>query len=267
MLKNQLLTMISAWKANPYTRWQAADQRNGYDRIARQIGEAAKHTVLSGPYQGMKYFGPEGVPAVDRHATTKFLGSFEAELHPWIETLIKESFGQIVHIGSADGYHPVGMAMRCRESSTIVFDTLIAARKACKTLAKQNGVHDRIQLRGFCGTEGLLDVDLEGSLVFSDCGGAEFTILDKMLYPGFRLATILVELHDAFDARVTPRLMSRFSGTHSIEFVSAKERIPADYPLLDGFPIATAKLALDENRSVASDGKPQAWALLRPYSS
>ena len=92
MLKNQLLTMISAWKVNPYTRWQAADHRSlAYDRIAPQIGDAAKHIVLSGPYQGMKYFGPQGVPIIDRHPTTKFLGSFEADLHPWIETLIKDS--------------------------------------------------------------------------------------------------------------------------------------------------------------------------------
>jgi len=76
---------------------------------------------------------------------------------------------------------------------------------------------------------------------------------------------MLVETHDAFDSRVTSRLVSRFSGTHRIEFVSAVARDPKRYSLLNAFPEATARMALDEGRTFTKEGKPQRWALLSPY--
>ena len=159
------------------------------------------------------------------------------------------------------------MALRLPESLSIVFDTLIPCRKACKALAIQNGVHNRIQLRGFCGTEGMSDVDLTGSLLFSDCGGAELTILDPALYPTLRGATMLVELHDAFDDRVTPRLRSRFSATHRMEIRSSVQRDSLSYSFLNAFPPSMGRMAVDERRSFTREGRPQTWALLRPYSS
>jgi hypothetical protein len=113
----------------------------------------------------------------------------------------------------------------------------------------------------------MLDLNLDGALVFCDCGGAELTILDPMLYPSLRKATILVETHDAFDERITPRLRSRYSATHRIEFRNAVQRDASGYSFLEAFPASMAKLAVDERRVLTKEGKPQAWALLRPYSS
>ena len=266
MLNNHLRTFLSAWKVNPYTRWQAADHRSlAYDKVAAEIAIKAEHTVQGGPYKGMRYFGPSGVPIVDQRPTTKLIGSFEEEIHPWIESLIARGFRQVIHIGGGEGYHAVGLMLRMPESNSVVFDTLIPARKACKALARQNGVHDRIQLRGFCGTEGMQDLDMTDTLVMSDCGGAELNILDLKAYPGLKTATILVETHDAFDDRITPRIRSRFSSTHKIEFRSATGRDPARYPFLMEFPPSSAQLAVDEKRERTRDGQAQKWALLTPY--
>lgn len=267
-MRNQLLTMVAAWKATPYTQLRAADHRGwAYDRLTAALSVATDNTIAAGPYKGMKYFGPPGVPIVDRLPTTKLLGSFEEELHPWIETLVSREFQQLIHIGSGEGYHVVGMARRLPFAKTVVFDTLIAARKACRTLADQNKVRDRIQLRGFCEADALLDIELAGSLIFSDCGGAELIMLDPVLYPSLSMATMLVETHDAFDVRVTPRLISRFSATHHIEFVNAAGRDPANYPHLQGLDRDSAEMALAEHRQITKLGKPQAWALLTPYTS
>lgn len=268
MIQNRIHTLVSAWKVNPYTRWRAADHRNlAYDRLAAQVAALAGYCVLGGPYRGMTYFGPDGVPIVDNVPTTKFVGSYEEELHPWIESLVATGASRVVHIGGNEGYHAVGMAIRMPDTTSIVFDTLIPARKACKELAKQNGVHQRMQLRGFCGTEGMLDIDLEGSIVFSDCGGAELTLLDPILYPQLRKATMLVETHDAFDDRITPRLRTRFSATHRIEFRSAVQRDASSYSFLNAFPAAMATMAVDERRRLTKEGRPQSWALLRPYKA
>src|SRR4051812_3775399 len=100
-VRNQLLTMVAAWKATPYTQLRAADHRGWvYDRLTADLAAATDYTVVAGPYAGMKYFGDPGVPIVDRLPTTKFLGSFEEEINPWIETLIRRGFRRIVHIGS-----------------------------------------------------------------------------------------------------------------------------------------------------------------------
>ena len=265
VMRNQLRTIFSTWREVPYTQFQAADVRSlAYDRLTERIAEASGHRVMHGPYKGMRYFGSEGIPIVDELPTTKLVGSFEEEVHPWIETLVARGFRNVIHLGSGEGYHAVGMALRLPEARSVVFDTLIAARKACKELADQNGVRDRMQLRGFCALDGLLDVELEGSLVFSDCGGAELSILDPKLYPALALSTMLVETHDAFDIRVTRRLMTRFSESHSIEFVAARPRDATKYQFLSSFKPDQAQAAVEENRAVTKDGKPQTWALFQP---
>jgi hypothetical protein len=268
MLTKHFRSLLTDWSVALDSKWQAADHRNlAYRRLTAQIGEMCGYRVNAGPYKGMKYFGAGSVPVVDRSPTPRFIGSFEQEIHPWIESIIAESPQQIVHIGGGSGYHAVGMALRVPEAASIVFDTLIPARKACVALARQNCVDDRLEIRGYCGTEGMLDVDLAGALVFCDCGGAEINILDPDRHPLLRLATIIVETHDALDNRITPALRQRFAKTHKIEFKSAIVRDPLKYPLLAELAPSAAQMALDEERSVTADGRPQAWALLRPYSS
>jgi Methylase of polypeptide chain release factors len=267
-MRHQLMSKIAEWKAAPYARLRAARHRGWtYDRITSELCTATGYTVAAGPYAGMNYFGPPGIPIIDSLPTAKLLGSFEEELHPWIETLVERQFERITHIGSGEGYHVIGMARRMPQARTVVFDTLIAARKACWRLAEQNKVRDRVQLRGYCEAGSLRDIDLAGSLIFSDCGGTELIMLDPMLYPALATATMLVETHDAFDVRITPRLIARFSSTHKIEFVSATQRNPANYPALNGVELEIARKALDENRQMSRAGKPQAWALLTPYTS
>ncbi|HZK78007.1 MAG TPA: hypothetical protein VFC35_03800 [Gemmatimonadaceae bacterium] len=67
--------------------------------------------------------------------------------------------------------------------------------------------------------------------------------------------------------RITPRLISRFSSTHQIDFVSVAGRDPGKHHLLSGLPLPSAQMALEENRQVSKLGKPQTWALLTPYTS
>lgn len=264
-MMNQVRRILSAWEVNPYTRLQAADHRGwAYDKLSRQVGALTQYTVSSGPFCGMAYFGPPHVPTVDRHPTTKLIGSFESELHPWIESLVIRGFRTIVNIGGGEGYYAVGLAMRIPESRVVYFDTLVAARKACRGLAEQNKVRDQMQLRGFCGADSLIDIELAGSLIVCDCAGAELALLDPAVYPSMAEATLLVEIHDYFDPRITPRLRARFGKTHVIEDVTAALRNPAAYPVLSGFSESEAQLALDEERKVTRDGRGQRWALLTP---
>ncbi len=267
-MRNQLRTLMAAWRETNYGKLQAADHRGwSYDKLAAQLSSATDYTVIGGPYRGMRYFGEPRIPIIDKSPTAKLIGSFEEELHPWIERLIERAFREVIFIGAAEGYHAVGMAKRMPRSRFVVFDTLIAARHACKQLADQNAVKSRLQLRGFCGAEAFYDLEIAGSLIVSDCGGAELTLLDPVLYPALRTATLLVETHDAFDPRITPRLVSKFKQTHNIDFTEAAPRDPSRYLLPGKLPLESVRMALDEQRKPTRDAKPQRWALLTPYSS
>ncbi|MGK2962886.1 MAG: hypothetical protein ACSLFK_12165 [Gemmatimonadaceae bacterium] len=267
-MRNQLRTLMTAWRETNYGKLQAADHRGwSYDKLAAQLSSATDYTVIGGPYRGMRYFGEPRIPIVDNSPTAKLIGSFEEELHPWIERLIERGFSDVIFIGGGEGYHAVGMARRMELSRFVVFDTLIAARQACNQLAEQNAVKSRMQLRGFCGAEAFYDLEIAGSLIFSDCGGAELALLDPVLYPALRTATLLVETHDLFDARITSRLVSKFRQTHNIEFTEAAPRDPAKYLLPGNLSLDSVKVALDEQRKPTGDGKPQRWALLTPISS
>ncbi len=259
---------MAAWRDTDYGKLQAADHRGwSYDKLAAQLSSATDYTVIGGPYRGMRYFGDPRIPIIDKSPTTKLIGSFEEELHPWIDRFIERGFRDVILIGGGEGYHAVGMARRMPRSKFVVFDTLIAARQACKQLAEQNAVKSRMQLRGFCGAESFYDLEIAGSLIFADCGGAELTLLDPVLYPALRTATLLVETHDAFDPRITPRLVSKFSQTHNIEFTDAVPRNPAKYLLPGKLSPESVKMALDENRKLTRDGRAQRWALFTPMSS
>ncbi|HUQ46923.1 MAG TPA: hypothetical protein VM053_01620 [Gemmatimonadaceae bacterium] len=265
MVINSVRRLISAWHVEPYHHFRASDTRGfAYDRVVSAVEQLTKFKVIGGPYRGMSYFGPHSVPFVDALPTPKLLGSYEAELHPWIETLIAKGFRNVINIGGAEGYHAVGLAMRLPSTRVTVFDTILAARKAARQLAEQNRVRKRMQFRGFCDANALLDVELEGSLIFSDCAGTELMLLDPTMHPGLSQATLLVELHDYFDVRVTPRLIAQFGSTHSIEFVTTEPRKVEDYPLLSGMSLDDAAMALDERRKITRDGKLQRWALLTP---
>ncbi len=267
-MRNQLRTLIAAWKETQYSKLQAADHRGwAYDRLAVQLSAATDYTVIGGPYRGLRYFGEPRIPIIDKSPTTKLIGSFEEELHPWIERFIERGFKDVIFIGGGEGYHPVGMAKRMERTRFVVFDTLISARGACKQLSEQNGVKNRLQLRGFCGAEAFFDLELAGSLVISDCGGAELTLLDPTLYPALRTATLLVETHDAFDPRISLRLVAKFKQSHQVEWAEAKQRDPAKYLLPGNMSTDQVRMALDEQRKLTTDGKPQKWALFSPYSS
>jgi hypothetical protein len=268
IMRTQLRNLLASWKETPYSQFKASDVRSlTYDRLAPQLGAAADYTVASGPSRGLKFFSTKGFPMIDTTPTTKLLGSYEEEIHPWIESLATKNFEQIVHLGAGVGYHAVGLAMRFPAATTTVFDTLIASRQSCRMLGVQNGVRERISLRGFCGPDGLLEFDLSGALVFADCGGAELSLLDPRMFPTLRLATVLVETHDTFDSRISRLLRSRFGGTHQIEVVDARPRDIRNYPLLSDMPIDHALMAVDESRRTTKEGLRQNWFLMTPYSS
>lgn len=71
--------------------------RQGRARLWRQT----QGRVAAGPFAGMRLAGD--LP--DDSAPNELLGSFECELHPWIDAELARGWGTVVNIGSGGGYY------------------------------------------------------------------------------------------------------------------------------------------------------------------
>lgn len=218
--------LMALYRLTPrYKRQQLAiEKKLAHDRtLAKEI--FPEFTVTHGPFAGMRY-----IDSADGSALLpKLLGSYEAQLHPWIEEFIARSPGVIVDVGCAEGYYAVGMAWRLPKAQVYAFDVAPSAREHCEALATLNDCAARVTVGSYC-THGELESLLAGGgLVICDIDGAEMQLLDPLTCPTLRKAHILVELHDHLAPGTTPTLLARFNTTHAIDLVADHPRNPENY--------------------------------------
>ena len=91
--------------------------------------------MLQGPFAGMTL-----TPSAEQqHVGPYLLGTYEMELHDWVEQCLRGSYQQIVVIGSSFSYYAVGLArhFRRRRSSRSIRSWW--ARRAVAEMAAANG--------------------------------------------------------------------------------------------------------------------------------
>ncbi len=241
----------AAWRRHHVRR---LEHRLGITRVRNCFISQNGSTVLQGPFTGMKYIRR----AVGSTATPKLIGSYEIELHPWLDEICLTDYGVIVDIGCAEGYYAVGLAIRLRSARVYAFDTDPVAQKLCRKMAAANGVADRVIILGECRADCLNELIRPPTLVLCDCEGAEEALLDPTKVSALRTADLLVELHDHLVPGVTQKLVDRFSGTHEIAFQSQQTRNHSQFRCLDFLSPTDRDLALSEMRSC-----PQKWAYMK----
>ena len=139
------------------------------------------------------------------------LGYYETELHSFIEAAVAKGYSRVINVGCASGYYAVGLARRLPSVTVFAFDRDEHARAACHTLARLNGVEDRISIQGeFFGSE-FEELITEDTLVLCDIDGGEHAVLDPSKYPSLRKADVIVELHDFLVQDVTKAVSAAFS--------------------------------------------------------
>ncbi len=183
------------------------------------------------------------------------LGTYESELHPWIERTIDSGFKTFVDIGAKFGYYSVGIAKRCPETQSIAFDTDSWARKAIRETANVNKVRN-VEIRGFCDKSWLANSLPRNSFVLSDCEGYE-SVLFNGVTDSLRTSTILIETHDHEVANTSVAIRKTFCDSHRIEeVVSGTPRVsPVDLSFLE---------EKDQARVVDEARLSQSWLLLTP---
>ncbi|MEA2311280.1 MAG: hypothetical protein QOE28_1248 [Solirubrobacteraceae bacterium] len=240
-------------------RWRRYPVRRITDRFVAHHGL----TVQAGPFAGMRY--PAFAVGRGELVVPQLLGAYEAELQPAMAEVLAGGFEQIVDIGASDGYYAVGLARGVPEARVVGFEINPFPARVCLALAEENGVRDRLELRGECTPEELRSLPDRRTFVLCDCEGGEDVLMVPAEVPLLRRAHLVVELHEFAAPGIETRIRERFSTTHDIDVLHTTPRYPADYPQLRATPGTTYMdhaLGLAEFRPM-----PMKWAVMRPRAA
>lgn len=219
-------------------------QRRAADREQlRKVRETAAtvftgKAVIEGPFRGLQYADWQGHGSA---VFAKLLGAYEAELHPFIETVLASEPETVVDIGCAEGFYAVGCARRLPAATVIAADLSAAARELCERMAQLNGVAGRVDVVGRVMREDLLGfAAMPPGWLIADCEGGEAELFDPEVFGRFAGWFILIELHEFLVPGIEERLIAAASRTHAVEVVDSiddyrRERL-WPRPCLQGLP-------------------------------
>lgn len=254
----------SLFSAIRYSRRVLHERRN--TRLQSELTPAKQRfvekfdfVVQGGPFAGMKFHRSSAEDAY----LPLLSGSYEAEIHGFIETALKRGPVRIADVGCDAGYIAVGLAMRDIAATVFAFDIRAEARDNCRKLAAANQVDARVFVGEECTPEKLDTICGRRALVFCDCEGYELELLDPARAPNLKDSDIIIELHDFMrtDVAITPTILARFEETHEIEVTGIKPRSAEDFPSVKVLPANVRARALHEDRV-----EYQQWAYLKAKS-
>ena len=232
-------------------------QRARVDALVKESADAlwtaTGGKVASGPFAGMRYVRE----SVGSQWAPKLLGTYEMELSPVIEEIVRRAPSRIVDIGAAEGYYAVGLAQRIPASSVVAFEAEESRHALLRELASSNEVLDRVQIKGRCTAASLSESldETARTLVVCDIEGAELDLIDPATAPGLRHADVLVEIHPWGHEQMSEAIWQRFQETHAIREIDARPRALVDLPSAAHALSESAALAcMDETRPC-----PMSW--------
>ena len=188
--------------------------------IRRYLRRKLGTEVFSGPYRGMKWQELNGITCFE----TKLLGIYEKELYPILENLSCLNIQSLTILGSAEGYHAIGLA-KILQLKPVCFESDPVASTNLKQLAKLNNVSIEPKGTFNASTEwlpatGLILIDIEGS---------ENDILTPDRLSQWKQHYILVEVHAQ---TIKETLQERTKSLFTSQFIACQERTIYDYPFV-----------------------------------
>lgn len=219
---------------------------------------ATNNQVVSGIFQGMKF------PYMDFRGylgiTPLLLGTYELEIHEELNSLLKNNkYSEVVNIGAAEGYYSVGIALKQPSARIISFEVVPFLLEKCRQLSEANNVSERFEYHGWCDVNSMSKIEIsKRGLVFCDCEGGEFDILDPKLCPNLLKCDIVVEFHDLFKNEISKTIIERFESTHEIIILDQRVRNEREFSFLKGLSLSEKFDAIFEERRGF-----QQWGILK----
>jgi hypothetical protein len=171
-------------------------------------------TVANGPFKGLRY---AAVRSSGSQLLPKLLGSYESELHPVLEELLRNRYNTIVDIGCAEGYYAIGLALRSSHAEVYAFDTNASARKLCAEMSRLNSVSCRVHIEKSCNEEALRSIPLgDRALIICDCEGYEGSMFNRRVAEFLVKHDVIIETHDFIDIELSIKMRDAFAKTHRI---------------------------------------------------
>lgn len=204
--------------------WIRRRQRQGEKRAFRTTGGR----IVAGPFEGLRFVADAGgIPLAP-----KLFGTYEKELHPFLEAAIASRVDLLINIGAGEGYYVAGMLMRLPEARAVAFESDSARRPLIRELMALNGLEERVEIAGECDAGALQDALEPGrrALILCDIEGGENELMDPASVPGLRHADAVIEVHDFLVSGTGDRLRRRFGETHEIDSVWSAPRTVEDVP-------------------------------------
>jgi Methylase of polypeptide chain release factors len=253
---DRVRAMVAGWPAEPDPHQLNELLRLlGFWRQQMLVNTFFQHHephVLNGPFAGMAYVGR----AAEGALMPRLLGTYEAELHPYLEAFRREGVDCVIDVGCAEGFYAVGLARLMPEATVHAFDIAAGARAACAELAARNGVAERVIIG-----EAFAPGDFElfagrRALVIMDVEGAETELLRPDLAPALADMRLIVETHSPEALRIVGE---RFAPTHEIRRVDTGGKAFRMPDWMKALAHLDQLLAVWEWRGI-----PTPWLVMRP---
>lgn len=225
-------------------------------RSGRALAPADVHALFAdgvvrhGPFAGLRY---PTLQSIGSSLYPKLLGSYEAELHPWIDEVCAGTYSEVVDVGCAEGYYAVGLALRLRDAWVYAYDTSTTAQELCAACARANGVETRVRVGAAFDAGALAGITVRRrGLIVCDCEGAEMEIFTPETAPAFASWDLLIETHDFMDITISSRCADLFRATHderaclSVDDIQKAKHYA--HPELTPLDLATRRAIVGEGR-------------------
>ena len=145
-----------------YETLRTARDKRGLRQGFREISADKDLVVQSGPFRGMRY--PPQLTSADTllsdTVVPKLLGSYEAEPDGALMRVFEREYRHIIHIGCAEGYYAVGLALRLPDTPVFAFDINSTNSASCIEMARMNGVAVCTVIRTVCTRPNVLELVL-----------------------------------------------------------------------------------------------------------
>ncbi len=266
-LKNGVKATLRSLAPSITGRWLAQRAERHGERFMASTGVGELADVFCERYGNAVRLGEfAGMRLLDRSVGSallpKLVGSYEAELQPYLRRAATQDWDAVIDVGCAEGFYAVGLAMLFKECPKVfAFDLTPTARQLCKELAGLNGVGSKVSIHGACDSKRLVEMaDGKRCFVISDCEGFERELFTEDTLVPLKKSELVIELHERESPGCTTALSNLFQATHSVDLIPAIPRCPDDYADLMIFSDPQArKLAVNEFRS-----QQQHWLVAIP---
>lgn len=151
-------------------------------------------TVAYGPFSGVKLSSESWWGQLIY--SSRILGTYGSQAANKI-SLLSRPQGQLINIGSADGFFAIGVLKAGWFDEAVCFEISEQGQKFTAQNAKINGLEDKITILGEVDADVLtaLSQIRDDILILCDIEGGEFTLFDDALLSALRANALIIELH------------------------------------------------------------------------